>query len=537
MAINPKKNRMGVFTSVGKNFSYLQMLSETVKYTKGDLELFILNFGQDEDSVKLCKILARRRNINLRFVNATLSRSEAWNQLFAWAIEEKYEQAVFCDPETIFHSSCIDTLAAHLEQNPKELIACAVDAKRIVEVVQQFPFFSPDEIKDIKQKGYPIKKFKEALGTIQLGTPLPVPHYELVDYGCFMARPQAVLESVGSFDEQYIERFWEDLDMHWRLADQDIRTGSIVNAIYVNLKVEDVSEGPEVDNIYIPNGFYFAKKHGLTFRNDQLIKRPDGSLRSLKQFESKEAFTAYENELDKKIYDCFVFEDDLDLLELRLKLLSPYVDQFIVIEATETLAGKKKKLYLKENKDRFAEYSSKIKRLVLQDFKNLTAPEERQTFLIRALSAGLKGARFGDIVMVSRTPNQIPNLRRVREFIRMSGTRVCLQKGLLGTINVTDKSVTEGTRLATVGSLRDDYGGDMAALVGSTGFKITSGGLNLKKASKNIETQLVKGKLFLEKLTGAEFTSIPDIAAKWFYVNNKHVGYSFVDAEIQLYDN
>jgi len=46
-----------------------------------------------------------------------------------------------------------------------------------------------------------------------------------------------------------------------------------------------------------------------------------------------------------KIYDCFIFFNELDLLEIRLKTLDKVVDYFVLVEADKTHRGKKKPLY------------------------------------------------------------------------------------------------------------------------------------------------------------------------------------------------
>ncbi len=61
-----------------------------------------------------------------------------------------------------------------------------------------------------------------------------------------------------------------------------------------------------------------------------------------------------------KIYDVFSFFNELDLLEIRLNILDPYVDYFVLSEATETFSGNKKPLYYLENKDRFKKWNHKI---------------------------------------------------------------------------------------------------------------------------------------------------------------------------------
>ena len=61
-----------------------------------------------------------------------------------------------------------------------------------------------------------------------------------------------------------------------------------------------------------------------------------------------------------KVVDAFPFFNELDLLEIRLNLLDPYVDCFILSEATKTFSGLDKPLYYNENKERFEKFNNKI---------------------------------------------------------------------------------------------------------------------------------------------------------------------------------
>jgi beta-1,4-mannosyl-glycoprotein beta-1,4-N-acetylglucosaminyltransferase len=61
-----------------------------------------------------------------------------------------------------------------------------------------------------------------------------------------------------------------------------------------------------------------------------------------------------------KIFDGFLFFNELELLEIRLKELYDHVDYFVICESTKTHQNKDKPLFFKENKDRFSEFSKKI---------------------------------------------------------------------------------------------------------------------------------------------------------------------------------
>lgn len=61
-----------------------------------------------------------------------------------------------------------------------------------------------------------------------------------------------------------------------------------------------------------------------------------------------------------KIYDVIIFFDELDLLEIRLSILDPYVDFFVIVESTESFSGNKHPEIFKINKDRYKKWSHKI---------------------------------------------------------------------------------------------------------------------------------------------------------------------------------
>lgn len=60
------------------------------------------------------------------------------------------------------------------------------------------------------------------------------------------------------------------------------------------------------------------------------------------------------------ILDCFLFFNELDLLESRIKYLDSSVDYFILVESNITFSGKQKPLYFAENQLRFEKYKHKI---------------------------------------------------------------------------------------------------------------------------------------------------------------------------------
>jgi beta-1,4-mannosyl-glycoprotein beta-1,4-N-acetylglucosaminyltransferase len=61
-----------------------------------------------------------------------------------------------------------------------------------------------------------------------------------------------------------------------------------------------------------------------------------------------------------KIYDCFTFFNELDLLEIRLTELSDAVDYFVIVEAKRKHNGEPKELIFNKNKQRYRKWFRKI---------------------------------------------------------------------------------------------------------------------------------------------------------------------------------
>ena len=124
----------------------------------------------------------------------------------------------------------------------------------------------------------------------------------------------------------------------------------------------------------INNGFFFQS----IFNDSQIDEtyRFDGLKLKNRLFESTELKDIFTNEYykyqpnhqDVKVIDCFVFNDEIDLLEKRLRLLDSVVDKFVLVESKFTHAGTPKPLYFNENIEKFKSYEDKIIHIVIDEF-------------------------------------------------------------------------------------------------------------------------------------------------------------------------
>lgn len=116
------------------------------------------------------------------------------------------------------------------------------------------------------------------------------------------------------------------------------------------------------------------------------------------------------------VYDCIPFFNELDILKLRLHILDPIVDKFIIEEATVTFSGEPKELCFEKNKAMFQQFLPKIEYIVVEDSPKEASTHERDKFQKNALAKGLTGAADEDVIILSDV-DEIPNPRALETII------------------------------------------------------------------------------------------------------------------------
>ena len=133
-----------------------------------------------------------------------------------------------------------------------------------------------------------------------------------------------------------------------------------------------------------------------------------------------------------KVYDCFYFFNELELLEIRLNILDPYIDYFVIMEATETFSGLPKKLIFEENKEKFKKFEHKIIHYVTSDTP-VSEDDLRKRLYNKDINALDK-----EIVISSLTSDNVPKgqLHWLKEFYQ----KECLKKAL-AQIGLSDNDI------------------------------------------------------------------------------------------------
>lgn len=105
----------------------------------------------------------------------------------------------------------------------------------------------------------------------------------------------------------------------------------------------------------------------------------------------------------QKVFDCFTFFDELDLLEIRLNVLNDVVDYFVLSESTRTFTGKPKSLNFENNKARFKNFAHKIRHVIVDEdeFKPEINAWQRESDQRNSVLNGMYDCKDNDYVIIS----------------------------------------------------------------------------------------------------------------------------------------
>lgn len=133
--------------------------------------------------------------------------------------------------------------------------------------------------------------------------------------------------------------------------------------------------------------------------------------------------------MKQRIYDCFLFHDELDLLEIRLNEMSPEIDKFVLVESTRTFSGLEKPLYFQQNRQRFAAFESKLHHIVV-DINNASLRAwQRREAQCNALEGGLSDLEPTDIALLSDVDEIVSRtaLAHLRKTPPRAGEVMCFE--------------------------------------------------------------------------------------------------------------
>ncbi len=151
-----------------------------------------------------------------------------------------------------------------------------------------------------------------------------------------------------------------------------------------------------------------------------------------------------------KIFDCFTYFDESELLEIRLNELNKFVDYFVIIESGETHQGGKKTKNI--NNNLLKKFGKKIRYYYIKKFKKNQSSWTNENYQRNCISKGLYDAKNEDIIIISDI-DEIPNLKNIN-FKKIKNTIFAFrQLHSMYKFNLLRKDKWLGTKLCSFNKL------------------------------------------------------------------------------------
>jgi beta-1,4-mannosyl-glycoprotein beta-1,4-N-acetylglucosaminyltransferase len=126
-----------------------------------------------------------------------------------------------------------------------------------------------------------------------------------------------------------------------------------------------------------------------------------------------------------RVFDCFLFYNEFDVLDVRLDELADQVEKFILVESSRTFQNNPKPLYFAENKERYAKYKDKIVHVVVDQFPPFSPVGEKdfweaEIYQRDRIKVGLNAChpRKRDIVIFTDA-DEIIKKEKIHEIVKL----------------------------------------------------------------------------------------------------------------------
>ena len=115
-----------------------------------------------------------------------------------------------------------------------------------------------------------------------------------------------------------------------------------------------------------------------------------------------------------KIFDCFLYNGEKDIVSLRFEIMGPFVEKFVIIESSKTFSGLDKPFYFESDRILWGKWEEKIQYVKIEEVDLTAGAWSVEHFLRNELKHVVPAS--GDDLIIIADADEIVNLDRVRTY-------------------------------------------------------------------------------------------------------------------------
>jgi hypothetical protein len=143
----------------------------------------------------------------------------------------------------------------------------------------------------------------------------------------------------------------------------------------------------------------------------------------------------------RRVYDCFLFNGEVDVLSIRLNELNRIVDVFVIVESNQTFSGAAREISFNPCDPRIAKFAFKIRHVIVTDMPETNDPLIRKKWQRNAVLRGTPDAKAADLLVLSDV-DEIPRATLVVDMAKDQvneafGFRMALSRFYVNYLNIS----------------------------------------------------------------------------------------------------
>jgi hypothetical protein len=155
------------------------------------------------------------------------------------------------------------------------------------------------------------------------------------------------------------------------------------------------------------------------------------------------------------VFDCFVYNGEIDVLTIRLHELNEVVDVFVIVEGNQTFSGTPREISFNPLDPRVSEFAFKIRHVVVRDVPETSDASVREKWQRNAVLRGAPDAAATDLLVLSDV-DAIPRATALAEMARDQSNEIFGMRLALSCfyVNYRNTSGPESALIWTVAATR-----------------------------------------------------------------------------------
>jgi hypothetical protein len=127
--------------------------------------------------------------------------------------------------------------------------------------------------------------------------------------------------------------------------------------------------------------------------------------------------------MERRVYDCFLYNGEVQVLEIRLHELANVVYRFVIVESDATFRGVHKTPAFDPLDPRITPFAGEIRYVLVEDLPRTGDPAKLEAWQRNAILRGVPDAAAEDLVLISNV-DEIPRAAAVRDIAQDGGSGI-----------------------------------------------------------------------------------------------------------------